>query len=165
MLALSDTFYQLINHLKEHKQMLVTAESCTGGLLASYLTTLPGSSLWFESGFITYSNDAKHRLLAVKKETLRCFGAVSEASVLEMAAGALQQSRAHYAIAITGIAGPDGGSEEKPVGTVFIGIASHHKPVYAIKYHFDNLSREHIRQMSCEEAIKSLWHYISQDVI
>ena len=99
--------------------MLMTAESCTGGWIAKICTDLPGSSLWFEQGFVTYSNHAKQTMLGVGEATLAEHGAVSEAVVRQMAAGALAHSAADVALAVTGIAGPDGGSEDKPVGTVW----------------------------------------------
>jgi nicotinamide-nucleotide amidase len=99
--------------------MLVTAESCTGGWIAKVVTDVPGSSAWFERGFVTYSNDAKRDLLGVSEVSLDRFGAVSAEVAAEMARGALSHSRGHVALAVTGIAGPQGGSEEKPVGTVF----------------------------------------------
>lgn len=97
---------------------LVTAESCTGGWVAQVVTATAGSSQWYERGFITYSNEAKRELLGVRPETIQTYGAVSEATAREMADGALRASRAQVALAITGIAGPAGGSAEKPVGTV-----------------------------------------------
>jgi nicotinamide-nucleotide amidase len=97
---------------------LTVAESCTGGWLAKVITDLPGSSAWFECGYVTYSNRSKQSMLGVTEETLNAHGAVSEATVSEMAQGALKQSCADIALAVSGIAGPDGGSEEKPVGTV-----------------------------------------------
>lgn len=107
------------------KQLTVTcAESCTGGLLAGELTRLSGSSTWFETGFVTYSNEAKHKLLGVREETLAQYGAVSRQTVEEMAAGALKAADADFALSISGIAGPTGGSAEKPVGTVWFGLAS-----------------------------------------
>jgi nicotinamide-nucleotide amidase len=101
------------------KYRIVTAESCTGGWIAKVFTDLAGSSRWFESGYVTYSNEAKVRDLGVAQRTLREHGAVSEPTVREMAAGALRATGAHVAIAVSGIAGPDGGSAEKPVGTVW----------------------------------------------
>ena len=95
-----------------------TAESCTGGLVAGAITGVAGSSGWFDRGFVTYSNDAKVEMLGVRLETLEIHGAVSEAIAAEMAAGALAHSRADLAVAVTGIAGPDGGTAAKPVGTV-----------------------------------------------
>lgn len=98
-----------------------TAESCTGGWIAQTLTTVPGSSNWFDCGFVTYSNEAKMRHLGVKAESLERFGAVSEAVASEMALGALTNSGARSAVSVTGVAGPDGGSPDKPVGTVVFG--------------------------------------------
>lgn len=99
--------------------MLATAESCTGGGVASAVTEIAGSSAWFDRGFVTYANQAKVEMLGVSPDTLARFGAVSEATVREMVAGALRHSQAQIALAVTGIAGPGGGSAEKPVGTVW----------------------------------------------
>jgi nicotinamide-nucleotide amidase len=97
---------------------LATAESCTGGLVGAAITAVAGSSQWYERGFVTYSNAAKADMLGVRLETIECFGAVSIETASEMALGALQASRAQWAVAVTGVAGPSGGSAEKPVGTV-----------------------------------------------
>jgi nicotinamide-nucleotide amidase len=99
---------------------LTTAESCTGGGISMAITAVSASSRWFEFGFVTYANTAKQKLLGVSQETLDHYGAVSEQVVREMAQGAIQHSNADYAIAVSGIAGPDGGTEQKPVGTVWI---------------------------------------------
>jgi len=104
--------------LKTCGQLLVTAESCTGGWAAQAVTSVAGSSDWFERGFVTYSNDSKRELLGVAEQTLRKCGAVSEETAREMALGALGRSKGTLALAITGVAGPTGGSKEKPVGTV-----------------------------------------------
>lgn len=109
--------------LKESRATVATAESCTGGLLAKMLTDTAGSSAYFQRGWVTYSNDAKQDLLGVSEATLRAHGAVSEEVVREMATGALQQADADYALAVSGIAGPDGGTEKKPVGMVCFGLA------------------------------------------
>jgi len=110
--------------LRARGLMFACAESCTGGLLAAAMTSIPGSSMWFDRGFVTYSNDAKVTLLRVNPETLDRFGAVSEETALEMAAGVLQAApRADFAISTTGIAGPDGGTAGKPVGMVCFGFA------------------------------------------
>jgi nicotinamide-nucleotide amidase len=109
--------------LLENGLLLAAAESCTGGWIAKLMTDIPGSSQWFERGFVTYSNQAKMDMLGVRSATLELFGAVSEESVREMAAGALANSRAQVALAVSGIAGPGGGSESKPVGTVWIAWA------------------------------------------
>jgi nicotinamide-nucleotide amidase len=99
---------------------LTTAESCTGGGISEAITAVSGSSQWFEFGFVTYANSAKQKLLGVSKEALDEYGAVSEQVVKQMAQGAIKQSQADYAIAVSGIAGPDGGTQDKPVGTVWV---------------------------------------------
>jgi nicotinamide-nucleotide amidase len=109
--------------LKARGWMLATAESCTGGWIGQCVTMVPGSSEWFDRGFITYTNAAKAEMLGVRKETLQAHGAVSEQTVREMAHGALERSRSDVAVAVSGVAGPGGGSAEKPVGTVCIGWA------------------------------------------
>ncbi len=109
--------------LLERRQKICTAESCTGGLIAKTCTDLAGSSDWFDRGFVTYSNQAKSDMLAVPPALIDEYGAVSEPVALAMAAGALRASGADYAVAVTGIAGPAGGSADKPVGTVWIAVA------------------------------------------
>jgi nicotinamide-nucleotide amidase len=109
--------------LAQTKQKLVTAESCTGGWVAQVVTSVAGSSAWFERGFVTYSNDAKRELLGVPPEVLEKHGAVSEETAREMARGALARSKGTIAVSITGVAGPAGGSAAKPVGTVCFGWA------------------------------------------
>jgi len=110
---------QLGERLLARGRRLITAESCTGGWIAKVITDLPGSSGWFERGLVTYSNQAKQELLGVSAETLERHGAVSEATVREMAAGALARAPADLALAVSGIAGPGGGAPDKPVGTVW----------------------------------------------
>jgi len=110
---------QLGAALQEHGMMLATAESCTGGGVASAVTEIAGSSGWFDRGFVTYSNQAKVDMLGVSPDTLARFGAVSEATVREMVDGALRQSQAQVALSVSGIAGPGGGTAEKPVGMVW----------------------------------------------
>ncbi len=109
--------------LRQAGRRVATAESCTGGLVCAALTEVPGSSQWFECGYVTYSNRAKREMLGVTAGTLESHGAVSEATVREMAAGALSRSGADLAVAISGVAGPDGGSAQKPVGTVWFAWA------------------------------------------
>jgi nicotinamide-nucleotide amidase len=110
--------------LKEQKKVIATAESCTGGYIAHLLTARPGSSVTFKGGVVSYANDAKEQALGVKHNTLERYGAVSEQTVTEMATGVLQKLNADYAIATSGIMGPDGGTAEKPVGTVWIAVAN-----------------------------------------
>ena len=141
--------------LKNRQWKLVTAESCTGGGLAYWLTSVPGSSEWYERGFVTYSNLAKKQCLGVKAETLDQFGAVSEHTAREMAEGALQSSNANISIAITGIAGPDGGTAEKPVGTVWIAYSGIHTNTQAIQYFFSG-NRQAIREKSIQTVLEYL---------
>src|SRR5882672_3274408 len=116
---------RLGRHLLASRRRVVTAESCTGGWVAKTITDIPGSSQWFDTGFVVYSNAAKTRELGVRSRTLIRHGAVSEEVAREMARGALVVSRAELAVAVTGIAGPDGGTADKPVGTVWLCWAEH----------------------------------------
>jgi nicotinamide-nucleotide amidase len=138
--------------LKANGHKIATAESCTGGWIAQVITEVPGSSAWFDRGFVTYSNNAKIQMLGVNPQTLAEHGAVSAEAAQQMAAGALENSEADWAIAVTGIAGPDGGSEEKPVGTVY--IAWQNKTGFS-KVEKLNLSgnRHQIRKQTVEKAI------------
>ena len=110
--------------LKARGLMIATAESCTGGGIAEAITRIPGSSAWFDRGFVTYSYEAKVDLLGVKRESLLDYGAVSAETAHDMAEGAISRSRAQVAVAVTGVAGPTGGSAAKPVGTVWFGFAT-----------------------------------------
>lgn len=114
---------ELGKHLSDAGLSVTTAESCTGGWIAKVITDIAGSSVYFQRGFVTYSNDAKHTMIGVSEQTLNVSGAVSEAVVCEMAAGALKTADADLAVSVSGIAGPDGGSADKPVGTVWFGWA------------------------------------------
>ena len=138
--------------LKARGALLVTAESCTGGWAAQALTAIAGSSAWFERGFVTYSNAAKEEMLGVRAATLSRHGAVSEQTAREMALGALAHSRGTLALAITGVAGPTGGSAEKPVGTVCFAWARKGKPASAETRHFAG-DREAVRRQSVEHAL------------
>ncbi len=141
--------------LTERRWQCVTAESCTGGGLSYWITSIPGSSIWFERGLVTYSNQAKQELLGVKAATLTKFGAVSAETAHEMALGALQHSPAHISAAITGIAGPDGGSTDKPVGLVWIATATKENQVNAKSYLFPG-DRYSIREQSIVAALQQL---------
>ena len=140
--------------LQQHHWLLSTAESCTGGGVAQIITAVAGSSAWFDRGFVTYSNAAKQEMLGVSATTLEIHGAVSEATVLEMAQGALKYSHAQVSLAISGIAGPSGGSVEKPVGTVWIGWAFPEK-IFAIPFSFTG-DRAAIRQQAVYAALNQL---------
>lgn len=135
--------------------MLVAAESCTGGWVAKVCTDLAGSSNWFERGFVTYSNEAKQEMLGVLPETLAAHGAVSEATVREMARGALERSRAQISLAISGIAGPGGGTPDKPVGTVWFAWATAEGDVVAHRARFAG-DREAVRRASVALALEGV---------
>lgn len=152
---------ELAGRLKQSGWSLVTAESCTGGGLAQILTTIPGSSTWFERGFVSYSNLSKHEMLGVPSEALAHHGAVSEATAQAMAEGALRHSHAEIAVAITGIAGPGGGSVDKPVGTVFIAWAGRQRAARVQRYAFPG-EREQIRRKSMAAALEGLLGYLAK---
>jgi nicotinamide-nucleotide amidase len=140
--------------LKASRAMLVTAESCTGGWVAQAVTSIAGSSDWFERGFITYSNDSKQELLGVRSETLARHGAVSEETACEMAQGALERSKGTLALAVTGVAGPGGGSAAKPVGMVCFAWASK-RTVTSETQRFAG-DRESVREQSVIRALEGV---------
>ena len=141
--------------LAERRWKLVTAESCTGGLVAGAITDVAGSSEWFDRGFVTYSNEAKVELLGVAPATLARCGAVSEATVREMAAGALARSRADIAVAVTGVAGPAGGTPDKPVGLVWFAWAVRGAAVGAESRRFEG-DRAAVRDASVGAALRGI---------
>jgi nicotinamide-nucleotide amidase len=144
---------QLGQLLQARQLQIAVAESCTGGLIAQTLTAIAGSSAWFERGFVTYSNAAKIEMLGVQPKTLAEFGAVSAETALEMVAGVLKHSAADCAIAVTGIAGPGGGSAIKPVGTVFIAWAMQGRENYCAEAHFEG-DRQAVRLKTAERALR-----------
>jgi nicotinamide-nucleotide amidase len=135
---------------------IATAESCTGGLIAALLTEIPGASDVFGRGFVTYSNKAKEDMLGVSAATLRQHGAVSEAVARLMAEGAIRNSTAHMSVAVTGIAGPGGGTDEKPVGLVHIAVARAGEPTLHRESRFGDIGRSAIRLASVETALDML---------
>lgn len=143
---------ELGEQLLAHNFRLTAAESCTGGLLAASLTDVPGASNWFEQSWVTYSNEAKTKLVGVDAKTLKQHGAVSEQTVQEMANGARQRASADVAVAISGIAGPDGGTLEKPVGTVWIAWSLVDQNVDATCFLFDG-DRQQVRSAALIEAL------------
>ncbi len=147
---LADSF---LKACARRKILVATAESCTGGMIISLLTDIPGSSSMVDRGFVTYSNEAKTEMIGVSPETLEKHGAVSAETAHEMAAGALKNSRAGITLAVTGIAGPDGGSAEKPVGLVWFGLALSGKPVVTEKRIFENRGRDFIRRETVKHAL------------
>ena len=149
-----DCLQQIADKLIAEGQSVSCAESCTGGLLAAEFTRLSGSSAWFNMSWVTYSNEAKQRLLGVSPQTLDTYGAVSEQTVHEMAAGARRLADADYALSISGIAGPSGGSAEKPVGTVCFGLATR-QTSFARRVHFDG-DRDAVRARAVAFALRWL---------
>ena len=141
--------------LRVNGWMLATAESCTGGWIAKLCTDLAGSSVWFERGFVTYSNEAKQDMLGVQAATLAQYGAVSEAVTAEMAAGVLQHSRAQVAVSVSGIAGPGGGTATKPVGTVCFGWAVQGGEVRTATRTFQG-DREAVRYQAVQYALNGV---------
>ncbi|TAL83845.1 MAG: CinA family protein [Rhodanobacter sp.] len=141
--------------VQRHKLMLVTAESCTGGWIAKTLTDLAGSSAWFDAGVVTYSYQAKEALLGVNPQTLERTGAVSEETALEMVSGALARFGAGLAVAVTGIAGPSGGTADKPVGTVWIGWKRRGGYGHAQWFQFAG-DREAVRRQTVAAALAGL---------
>ncbi len=141
--------------LLSNKKKLATAESCTGGWIAQIITEVSGSSAWFDRGFVTYSNAAKIQMLGVKPETLDKFGAVSSQTAAEMVNGALLRSDADCAIAVTGIAGPEGGTAEKPVGTVFIAWAYKNQDVKVVQKKLTG-DRHQIRRQTVKIALEGV---------
>lgn len=149
--------------LKSHGMMLVTAESCTGGGVASAVTEIAGSSAWFDRGFVTYSNQAKMDMLGVSTDTLARFGAVSEATVREMVEGALRNSQAQVALAVSGIAGPGGGTLEKPVGTVWFAWGIRGAAPVASLHHLTG-NRAEIRVQAVRIALQGVLELLSGSV-
>lgn len=146
---------RLGERLRAARQMLVTAESCTGGWIAKAVTDVPGSSGWFDCGMAAYSYEAKQAMLGVNPLTLEVHGAVSRECVVEMVSGALVHSGASVAVAVTGIAGPTGGTEDKPVGTVWIAWKRRGGYPIAEKFGFDG-DRDAVRRQTVAAALKGL---------
>ena len=143
----------VIEQCASRRMMLATAESCTGGLIAACLTELPGASTYMDCGFVTYSNEAKIGLLGVPADMIEAHGAVSEQVARAMAEGALERSHADIAVSVTGIAGPDGSSEAKPVGLVHLACAAKGKPTLHRRMLFGNQGRHRIRILSVRTAL------------
>ena len=147
---------RLISEAKKLNIIISTAESCTGGMLASFLTSIPGSSEVFDRGFVTYSNSSKIDLLDVNTNTIDNFGAVSDKTAREMALGAVKNSKADLSVSITGVAGPDGGTEANPVGTVYIVTSNGNNIINSRKFIIKDKGRDYIRKMASLEAINML---------
>ena len=152
--------FTLLGELRPKSLKLATAESCTGGLVAGLFTEIAGSSDVFERGFVTYSNDAKHELLGVGTTLLETHGAVSQEVALAMAQGALEHSRADLVIAVTGIAGPGGATETKPIGLVHIAIARKDGAVTHRAFEFGDIGRTEVRLATLDAALTLLSEFV-----
>ncbi|MBJ3784362.1 CinA family protein [Devosia sediminis] len=153
---------QIISILAERNQNIVTAESCTGGLIASALTDIPGASAAVYGGYITYANSAKSRMIQVQSRLIADYGAVSNQVARAMADGARNTAHADFAVAATGIAGPDGGSEKKPVGLVYVAVSSELATV-VIEYRFGDLGRDAIRRATVDAALDLVLQVLTSD--
>ena len=159
---LLDLAKEVLNSAKASRKRIVTAESCTGGLIASCLTAIPGSSSVIEGGFITYSNESKSRLLGVPRDALASHGAVSDIVASAMAEGALAQAGADIAVSVTGIAGPEGGSKENPVGLVFKALAPTDTDAVVKRYIFAG-TRTDVRRAAVGAALELLLSTLKAD--
>lgn len=153
---MSDLAAKLVQAASTKRVMIATAESCTGGLVSAAITDIAGSSAIFDRGFVTYSNEAKAELLGVSPSLIDQHGAVSKNVASAMAEGALKNSRASISVALTGIAGPGGGSVEKPVGLVHIATSVKDSDTIHFEKHFGNISRDEIRRAAVEAALEAL---------
>ena len=147
---------ECLTEARKRNTLIATAESCTGGLVSGALTAIPGSSDIIDRGFVTYTNAAKQQMLGVTSASLEKFGAVSESVAKEMAYGAVSNSMADIAVSITGIAGPGGGSDTKPVGLVWFGICQLGQPPEAFSKTFDDTGRDNVRQKAVRCALNAL---------
>ncbi|MCY6380736.1 CinA family protein [Hoeflea prorocentri] len=152
----TDLAGKLVELMTSQARMVATVESCTGGMIAAAITDIAGSSAVFDRGFVTYSNEAKRDLVGVSYSTLAEHGAVSWQTAVEMADGALARSRAEIAISVTGIAGPGGGSPDKPVGLVYMGLACRGTQTRYEKLLFGDIGRAPIRQATVKRALEAL---------
>ncbi|UJW86148.1 CinA family protein [Devosia sp. SL43] len=157
-----DPAKQIIDLLKGTKETIVTAESCTGGMIATALTDIPGSSAAFYGGYVTYANTAKSRMIHVQARLIRDYGAVSNQVARAMADGARNTAHVDYAVAVTGIAGPDGGSEKKPIGLVYVAVSSELATV-VIEHNFGDIGREEIRKASVRAALELVVQVLTSD--
>jgi nicotinamide-nucleotide amidase len=157
---MQDLVTKIAAKLLEKKRVLATAESCTGGWIAQQLTDVAGSSEWFDSGCVTYSNKSKQRLLGVSTESLESCGAVSEEVVTEMAEGVLSSAEVSISVATSGVAGPGGGSVEKPVGTVWFAWAEQGKATRTEKKQFSG-DRESVRKQAVKYALEGILKNLS----
>lgn len=154
---------KVLDALISRGKMIATAESCTGGLISGTLTEIAGSSAAVDRGFVTYSNEAKAELLGVPPGLISKVGAVSKEVAIAMAEGALARSNADISVSVTGIAGPGGGSDEKPVGTVHIAVAEKHKPTQHFHCWFADRGRQSIRLETVQTALSSVLNSLESE--
>ena len=147
---------ELVERMTDNKKMVATVESCTGGMIAAAITDIAGSSAVLDRGFVTYSNEAKQDMVGVSPATLAAHGAVSYQTAIEMAEGALGRSRADIAVSVTGIAGPGGGSPEKPVGLVYMAVAGKHMQTRYETLQLGDVGRDQIREQTVRQALEAL---------
>ncbi len=160
--TVTDPGKRIIDILTEAKKTIVTAESCTGGMIASALTDIPGASAAVYGGYVTYANTAKSRMIHVQARLIRDYGAVSNQVARAMADGARNTARADYAVAVTGIAGPDGGTDKKPVGLVYVAVSSELATV-VIEHQFGDLGRDEVRKASVKAALELVLQVLTSD--
>lgn len=160
--ASPDIGHQIVQILTEKKQTIVTAESCTGGMIAAALTDVPGASAVVYGGYVAYANVAKSRMIHVQARLIRDYGAVSNQVARAMADGARNTARADFAVAVTGIAGPDGGSDKKPVGLVYIAVSSE-LATLVIEHRFGDLGRDEVRRASVKAALDLVLQVLTSD--
>ena len=153
---------QIIDILTERNQTIVTAESCTGGMIASALTDIPGASAALYGGYVTYANAAKSRMIQVQSRLIHDYGAVSNQVARAMADGARNTARADIAVAATGIAGPDGGSEKKPIGLVYVAVSTNLATV-VIEHRFGDMGRDSIRKATVDAALDLVLQVLTSD--
>ena len=160
--AARDPGKEIIDFLTAAGKTIVTAESCTGGMIAAALTDSPGSSAAFYGGYVTYANAAKSRMIQVPARLIHDYGAVSNQVARAMADGARNTARVDYAVAVTGIAGPDGGTEKKPVGLVYVAVSSELATV-VIEHRFGDLGRDAVRRATVEAAFELILQVLNSD--
>lgn len=153
---------QIIDVLSERQQTIVTAESCTGGMIAAALTDIPGASAALYGGYVTYANSAKSKMIQVQPRLIRDYGAVSNQVARAMADGARNTANVDYAVAVTGIAGPDGGSDAKPVGLVYVAVSSELATV-VIEHRFGDIGRDEIRKATVTAALDLVLQVLTSD--
>jgi nicotinamide-nucleotide amidase len=153
---------RIVDLLRESEKTIVTAESCTGGLIAAALTDVPGASAVLHGGYVTYSNAAKSKMIHVPARLIHDYGAVSNQVARAMADGARNTARVDVAVSATGVAGPDGGSEKKPVGLVYVAVSTNLATV-VIEHRFGELGRDEVRKATVDAALNLIWQVLTSD--